>query len=123
MRALIVVTLLGWAAVACAGEPVRIPLVKGMVRVAAIQRPSGDEEHILTVTRSDGEIVEFTVLFRSMGAKEPGNIIRTREVRREDLVKSNRQNVVFQEGDPPKFPGSTLAHFSAATLAELKTAG
>lgn len=102
---------------------VRIPLVEGLVQVAAVQRPSGDEEQVMTITRADGAIVEFTVIFRSMDPKGPVTTTRTREVRREDLAKSNRQNTVFQEGDPPKFPGSTLGQLSAATLAELKTTG
>lgn len=106
-----------------AQTPMRIPLVEGLVEVAAVQRPSGDEEQVMTITRADGTIVEFTVVFRSMGAKGPVTTTRTREVRREDLAKSNRRNIVFQDGDPPKFPGSTLAHLSAATLAELKATG
>lgn len=103
--------------------PVRIPLVQGLVQVAAVQRPSGDEEQVMTITRADGAIVEFTVLFRSMGSKGVVTNTRTREVRREDLARSNRRNLVFQDGDPPKFPGSTLGHLSSATLAELNATG
>lgn len=104
-------------------EVTRIPLVEGLVEVSATRGPSGDREHILTVTRADSSIVEFTVIFREMGANGPITDTRTREVRREDLAKSNRRNGHFQAGDPAKFPGSTLNQLSASTLAELKATG
>jgi len=104
-------------------EIARIPLVEGLVKVVAVEGPAGDSEQIVTVTRADSAIVEFTVIFRRMGANGPVSQTRTREVRREDLAKSNRRNNVFQTGDPPKFPGSTLTQISASTLAELKATG
>lgn len=123
MRALLVIVILGWSTIACAAEPVRVPLIEGLVQVTAVRSPSGDEEQVMTVTRADDSIVEFTVIFRRMGNKGPITITRSREVRREDLAKTNRRNVVFQDGDPLKFPGSTLSNLSTATLAELKATG
>jgi len=101
----------------------RIPLVEGLVEVIAVRSTSGDQEQIVAVTRADSAIVEFTVIFRRIGPNGPVNNTRMREVRREDLAKSNRRNGYFQVGDPLKFPGSTLHHLSSSTLAELKTTG
>lgn len=103
--------------------PPRIPLVKGLVEVAAVQRPVGDEEQVMTVTDATPESVEFTVSFRFPNQKPPVSFTRSRKVRRVDLAKSNRRNMVFQEGDAAMFPGSTMAQLSGATLAELKSTG
>lgn len=105
------------------GAPVRIPLVKGLVEVAAVQRPIGDEEQVMTVTDANDKHVDFSVEFRLFDKKPPEIYTRTRRVRRADLAASNRRNIVFQDGDPLTFPGSTMSLLSAKTLAELKSTG
>ncbi len=101
----------------------RIPLVEGLVEVVAIERKDGDEEQVATVTAATAAAVDFSVEFRFLENGKMVSVTRERRVRREDLASSNRRNLVFQEGDPLVFPGSTLSQLSSATLAELKSKG
>lgn len=108
---------------AAESAPVKIPLAEGLVEVAAVQRPSGDEEQITVVTAATTAAVDFATEFRLTVDGKPASFVRTRRVRREDLAASNRRNLVYQDGDAPMFPGSTTMQFSAASLAELKAKG
>lgn len=101
----------------------RIPLVVGLVVTGAYRTKRGDEEIITTVTGATATAVDFTTEFRSIRAGKPESKMRTRQMRRVDLDKSNRLNRVFQSGDPTLFPGSTSGQISASTLTELKTVG
>ena len=107
---------------ASATEPVRIPLVKGMVTVTAVQRPIGDEEQVSTVTDVTPEFVEYGIEFRSFINGKLVSDKRVRRVRRADLASANKINSVFQEGDPLMFPGSTMT-MSTATFNQLKSTG
>lgn len=102
----------------------RIPLAQGTVFTHAASFPSGDEEHIVTLTALDDAAATFSVEFRSTGdAKKAESFTRARKVRRQDLVTGNRINQIFQDGDAETFPGATFMHLSAAALTELKTKG
>ena len=108
---------------AFAAEPFRLPLVEGLVEVSAVQRPRGDEEHILTFTQVTPEHLVIGVEFRELKDGVVDVSSKTRRIRRVDLVASNRLNQVFQDGDAELFPASTMGMLSAKTLAELKAAG
>ena len=91
-----------------AAEPVRIPLVKGLIMVVAVQMPKGDEEQILVVTDLTPDYVEYGIDFRNVINGKLVSDKRFRRVRRQDLVSGNKINGVFQTGDPLMFPGATL---------------
>lgn len=111
------------ATCASASEPTRIPLVAGLTEVSAVQSARGDREQVVSVTGASSDFVDFAVEFAGPPANPKATVTWTRQVRREDLAKSNRLNIVFQEGDSPVFPASTLVHLSSATLAALKQSG
>lgn len=104
-----------------AAQPVRIPLVVGLTRVLVAWSKAGDQEQVISVTNADADRVDFAVEFGATPTH--ASYTNTRRVRRADLQRSNRLNGVFEVGDSPAFPGSTLTQLSAATLAELKTTG
>ncbi len=106
---------------ASAAEPVRIPIVKGMVEVAANYTKKGDIEQIMTITDATQEYVDFSDRFRESKDGKQKIETRVRRVRRVDLAASNKMNWVFQPGDALMFPGATLSHVSAVTLNQLKT--
>ena len=105
---------------AWAAEPFRLPLVEGLVEVTAVQRPNGDEEQVMTVSEVTADHVQLDVEFRTLKDGAVDVSTHGRRVRRADMAASNRLNQVFQDGDPPQFPGSTMAMLSAKSLAELK---
>jgi hypothetical protein len=115
--------LLASACAAAAPARVAIPLRAGLTVVSAVSRPAGDEEHLSVVEAVDARQVATRVEFRSAGPKGVAVADRIRRVRRADLADSARLNVVFQPGDAEAFPGATLMHVSAATLAALKRDG
>jgi len=100
-----------------------LPLAEGMVEVAVSQSKRGDEEQVMTITELTPAFVDFSVEFRYLKDNKPATDTRTRRVRTEDLANSSRQNIVFQPGDAPIYPGSTLIHLSTASLSALKTQG
>lgn len=106
---------------ASAAEPVRIPLVKGSVEVAANYTKKGDAEQVMTITDATPVYIDFSDQFRYLKDGKQKTDTFVRRVRRADMAASNRMNWVFQSGDSLMFPGSTLAHISAATLSQLKT--
>lgn len=105
-----------------AAEPVRIPRVKGMVAVTAVQLPRGDEEQVSMLNDVTPEFVEYGVDFRRFVNGKLVSDKRVRRVRREDLASANKINTVFQEGDPLMFPGSTMT-MSTASFTQLKSTG
>ncbi|MEO8002463.1 MAG: OmpA family protein [Arenimonas sp.] len=105
-----------------AAEPVRIPLVKGLVTVTAVQLPRGDEEQVSTLNDVTPEFVEYGVEFRSFLNGKLVSDKRVRRVKRQDLASANKINSVFQEGDPAMFPGSTMG-LSTASFEQLKSTG
>lgn len=110
---------------AARAEALRVPLMEGIVYTYAAAFPKGDEEHIVTLTQLDDQQASFSVEFRTTGTRpdKPISQTHTRRVRRQDLQSSNRVNLVFQDGDPELFPGSTFLHLSATTLDSLKRGG
>lgn len=108
---------------AVAASAATVPLREGLVVVSAVSRPSGDEEHVSRVTAVDAAQVTTQVEFRIAGRQGVTVEERTRRVRRVDLADSTRVNAVFQPGDAELFPGATLDHLSASTLAALKRDG
>lgn len=122
LRKMLVLILFSTALQASAVEPVRIPLVKGMVTVTAVQMPKGDEEQVSMVNDVTPEFVEYGVEFRSFANGKLLSDKRIRRVRRLDLASANKLNLVFQAGDPPMFPGSTMT-LSTASFNELKSRG
>lgn len=122
MRRLLIIAIVACATCASATEPPRVPLVVGLTRVAAVSDSQGDHEQVMSVTGATADSVDFSVEFRA-ASPAAKSFTRTRRDRRADLAKSNRLNTVFQGGDSLTFPGSTLAHLSSATLAELKQTG
>ncbi len=109
-----------------AAEPPRIPvipLVQGLTTVSAVPRASGDEEQIMTVTAATPALTTFSVEFRTLVGDKIESTTKTRQVRREDFVGSNRLNLVFQDGDATLFPGATLSQLSFASLQQLKNDG
>ncbi len=107
---------------ASAAETAQIPLVKGMVVTTAVQKPNGDEEQIATISDATAAYVEISVEFRSQVNGKLMSDTRMRRVRREDMASSNKQNQVFQDGDPVMFPGSTMG-LSKASFTQLKSSG
>ena len=105
---------------AWAAEPFRLPLVEGLVEVTAVQRPNGDEEHVLTFSEVTDDHLQLDAEFRTLKDGAVDVYTQGRRIRRADLEASNRLNQVFQQGDPALFPGSTMAMLSAKSLAELK---
>ncbi len=105
-----------------AAEPVRIPLVKGLIMVVAVQMPKGDEEQILVVTDLTPDYVEYGIDFRNVINGKLVSDKRFRRVRRQDLVSGNKINGVFQTGDPLMFPGATLL-LSTVSFNQLKSTG
>ena len=110
---------------AARAEVPRVPLIEGTVYTYVAALPKGDEEHIVTLTRLDDQQASFSVEFRTAGTGQQKPISQThiRRVRRQDLLSGNRVNLVFQDGDPELFPGSSFLHLSAATLDTLKRSG
>jgi len=106
-----------------AGLTVDLPLSEGMVEVAVSQSKNGDEEQVMTISELTPAFVEFSVEFRYIKDNQLITDTRVRRVRTDDLTASNRQNMVFQTGDSPTYPGSTLIHLSTNSLNELKTQG
>ena len=93
---------------ASAAETAQIPSVKGMVVTTAVQKPNGDEEQIATISDATPAYVEISVVFRSLVNGKLVSDSRMRRVRREDMASSNKQNLVFQDGDALMFPGSSM---------------
>jgi outer membrane protein OmpA-like peptidoglycan-associated protein len=117
--------MLALAVSACsagAAEPVKIPLLKDMVVTTTVQKPNGDEEQILVISDATPVYVEYSVDFRYVLKGKPVSDVRVRRVRREDMLSSNKQNLVFQTGDALMYPGTTLG-LSSASFAQLKTNG
>lgn len=104
----------------------RIPLVKDLVVVSAVQRQEGDFEVVETVSDASADSIDFTVAL-AKGGKDVNGLkdgdAFTRTVRRTDLRNAHRINAVLQSGDPSVFPGSTYTQVSAEVLQELKTKG
>ncbi len=105
-----------------AAETKAIPLVKGMVVTTTVQKPNGDEEQILVISDATPAYVEYSVDFRYVLKGKPVSDVRIRRVRREDMLLSKKQNLVFQSGDAIMYPGSTLG-LSSASFTQLKTSG
>ena len=122
LRQTLLFTILLAVLPASAAEAPKIPLTKGMVVTTAVQKPNGDEEQIATISDVTPAYVEYSVVFRSQVNGKPVSDTRIRRVRREDMVSSNKQNTVFQAGDPLMFPGSSMG-LSKASFTQLKTAG
>ncbi len=109
-------------AVADAAGSAAIPLSKGMVVTTAVQTPNGDEEQITVISDMTDAYVEYSVDFRYLLKGKQVSDLRMRRVRREDMASSNKQNLVFQSGDPMMFPGSSMG-MSTASFTQLKTGG
>jgi len=107
---------------ASAAGPAGIPLSKGMVITTAVQKPNGDEEQIAVISDVTDAYVEYSVNFRYLLKGKQISDLRMRRVRREDMASSNKQNLVFQAGDPVMFPGSSMG-MSTASFTQLKTNG
>ncbi len=122
LKRLLPLILFSVALQASAADPVRIPRVKGMVTVTAVQLPRGDEEQVSTLNEVTPEFIEYGVEFRSFVKGKLVSDKRARRVRSQDLVKANKINSVFQEGDPAMFPGTTMG-LSTASFNQLKSTG
>ncbi|MBP6626048.1 MAG: OmpA family protein [Arenimonas sp.] len=122
-RLLLALFAVALSAPAPAAEAFRVPLVEGLVEVTAVQRPRGDEEHVVTITELTPEHLVLGVEFRELVDGTVAVSAKTRRIRRTDLAASNRLNQVFQDGDAELFPASTMGMLSAKSLAELKATG
>ncbi len=122
LKNVLALALLTAALATHAAEPAAIPLSKGMVVTTAVQTPKGDEEQIAVISDLTDAYVEYSVDFRYLLNGKQISDLRMRRVRRQDMASSNKQNLVFQSGDPVMFPGSSMG-MSTASFNQLKTTG
>lgn len=112
--------------------PPRIPLVKGLTIVTAVEQPTGDYESIKRVIAVDDKTVLLHysaqyVAQDALGETEPGGVLTrtevTRRVRRTDLESATHYLQQYAEKYPELVAGTTAIGTSRQVLRDLKQAG
>ena len=114
--------LLGAAPAATAGPS--IPLIVGLTVVRSISEPAGDYESLRIIRSVDaaGYELGYSAEVPDEGGGEPFKVKVTRRVRAADQADAHAMRLLFADGDPASFPGTT-AGFSASQVDELRKSG
>ncbi len=98
-----------------------IPLQAGLTIVDAWHSSLGDLEIVETVTSTAPDSIHLSLLGELGAGAEPNRTERT--ICREELRTSRLLYTGFVNGDPDRFPGTTLFSLSTAVFNDLKTRG